>query len=258
MIFKTFPKVLIILFLIIICISCHTHSKLMDMTYFNQKKDSLIAQNVIKSKTIILPGDKLSIAVTALDPNSVAPFNFINSSNGIIPGYYVEADGNINFPQLGKIFVNGYSTQQVSDTLTFRLSKYVNNPLVNVQLLNYKVNVLGEVNSPGVKFLPEGKGTILDAIGLAGDLTFNGKSDNIIVIREKDNVREFGTVNLLSINVFNSPYYNLHQNDIIYVAPVKSDKNNNDQAFLKSISIFATVISVVTTLFFLVINISKL
>lgn len=245
-----------------LAIGCHPKGKLRTEIYFNQHKDSLLALIVEKSEPTIQPGDKLDISVYALDPLSVAAFNIKSldqsgSGSGSSTGYLVDNDGTIGFPQLGRVLVKGYKQKQLVDTLTNKLSKFVNDPMVLVHFMNFKITIIGEVNSPKVLIFPEGKANLIEAIGMSGDLSVFARRDNIQVIREKDGRREFGEVDLLKINSFNSPYYNLQQNDIIYVQPNKSKSSNTDQTLFRSLSIITSVMSVISTIFVLVINITK-
>ena len=251
-------KLLILIALVLFAVGCTSRAKLTNTTYFNQKKDSLLAMDAHFFEPTIQPGDKLTILVSALDPISVAPYNVgVSGSNIGGSTYIVEADGTIKFPQFGILNIKGYKRTQLIDTLTNKIEKFVSNPLVSVQFINYKVTVLGEVNRPGVLTFPEGKGTLIEALGSSGDLTSYAKRENILVIREKNDKREFGYVNLLSINVFNSPYYTLQQNDIVYVEPTKAKATSTDQTLLRNLSIITTILSVISTVFFLVINITK-
>ena len=233
--------------------SCKPHNKLSSVIYFNQIKDSLLSTEIQKVEPIIQVGDRLAIVVNAFNPESAIPYNLNNSSN---VGYIVENDGTIQLPQLGKKKVNGLTRKQLIEILTNELLKFVNDPIVTIQFMNFKVTVLGEVLSPGTKSIADGKVNIVEAISLAGDLTTFSNRNKILVIREVDGKREFGEVNMLSRNIFNSPYYYLHQNDIVYVEPT-SKKLENDQSFVRNLSITTTIISVISTLIFLIINITK-
>ncbi len=234
---------------------CKNQSKLAGVVYF-QNKDSLLVSLVQNEEPIIQVGDRLSILVSALNLESVTPYNLNSSPSSGLGGYLVEKDGKIKIPQLGEKEVVGLTRVQLQSILTKELDKYITDPIVTVQFINFKVTVLGEIGRPGTILVPEGKLNIVEAIGLAGDLKQYSNRAKIMVIRERNGVREFGFVDILSRKVFNSPYYNLAQNDIVYVEPLV-DKVESSQAFLKSLSIITTVISLVSTLFFIVLNISK-
>ena len=248
-------------------LSCNTEKKLSNLVYFNEGGDTTLAKIVQSTEPVIQSGDRLSIIVNAANPLSAAPYNLGSSTSGASAtgastggagGYLVEADGTIQFPQLGKIAVAGMKRKQLVDLLSATLTKYVNDPIVTIEFLNFKITVLGEVGHQGTFNIPEGKVTLIDAIGLAGDLPFTARRDNITIIRERNGVREFGRINVLSKNAFSSPYFVLKQNDVVYVEPTK-DKvaAATDQSFLRNFTIATSVLSVFTTVVVLVINIIK-
>ncbi|MCW3108667.1 MAG: Soluble ligand binding domain protein [Segetibacter sp.] len=238
--------------------SCNTEKNLSKLVYFNEPGDTTLSKVVQNYEPVIQAGDRLSIVVNALNPVSAAPYNLGSSAtasgNG---GYIVEADGTIQFPQLGKIQVAGMKRKQLIDLLSKMLVKYVNDPIVTIEFLNFKITVLGEVGHQGTFNIPDGKVTLIDAIGLAGDLPLTARRDNIMVIREKNGKREFGTINMLSKNVFSSPYFVLQQNDVVYVELTKDKVAASDQSFIRNFSIATSVLSVFTTVVLLVINAIK-
>ena len=253
---------------------CNTGKRLNSLVYFNDNSDSALSKTIQNNESAIQPGDRLSIIVNALDPLSAAPYNLgsavsVSASTGPSQttasntgniGYIVEADGTIHFPQLGNIHVAGMQRKQLVDTLTQRLVKFVSDPIVTIQFLNFKIIVLGEVNKPGTLNVPEGKVTVVEAIGLAGDMPVTARRDNIMIIREKNGQREFGHVNLLSKNIFISPYYNLKQNDVVYVELTKEKVAATDQTQARirsNISLVTTALSVISTIVVLVITLKK-
>jgi len=241
--------------------SCNTDKKLSKLLYFNEQGDTTLSKVVQNVDPVMQAGDRLSIVVNAANPVSAAPYNLGASATSpgaaTTTGYIVEADGTIQFPQLGKIQVVGMKRKQLVDFLSKMLVKYVNDPIVTIEFLNYKITVLGEVGRQGTFNIPDGKVTLIDAIGLAGDLPFTARRDNITIIREKNGKREFGKINMLSKNAFSSPYYVLQQNDIIYVEPTKDKVESTDQSFFRKFSIATSVLSVFTTVVLLVINATK-
>ena len=254
-----------LLFLFQLLQSCNTQKRLSELVYFNEQGDTTLSKIVQNTDPVIQAGDRLSIVVNAVNPASAAPYNLGSSaatsaassapaSNG---GYIVEADGTIQFPQFGKIQVVGMKRKQLIDLLTKMLVKYVNDPIVTIEFLNFKITVLGEVGHQGTFNIPDGKVTLIDAIGLSGDLPLTARRDNIMVIREKNGKREFGKVNMLSKNVFSSPYFVLQQNDVIYVELTKDKVAASDQSFIRNFSIATSVLSVFTTVVLLVINAVK-
>lgn len=240
--------------------SCNSEKNLASLVYFNQQGDSALAKIVQSTEPVIQPGDRLSITINALNATSAAPYNLGSSASGASgtnSGYLVEEDGTIQLPQLGKIKIAGMQRKPLVDLLTQMVSKFVTDPVVTIQFINFKITVLGEVNKAGALTIPEGKVTLLEAIGLAGDLTYYSRRDNIIVIRERNGKREFGTVNLLSKNAFSSPYFVLEQNDVVYVQLTKGKAAATDQAFVRNLAIGTSIISVLSSLVFLIINVTR-
>ncbi|MDL2214584.1 polysaccharide export protein [Dysgonomonas sp. OttesenSCG-928-M03] len=180
-----------------------------------------IAKSDSLNKLTIKPNDELAILVSSIEPQAVIPFN-LPSLQGKPSSYLVNADGEINFPTLGKLKLGGLSPQQATDLIQNRLEEYINNPIVNVQILNFRISVLGAVNAPGPFYFTNGRVTILDAIANARDLTLHARRDNVLLIRENGDKKEFVRFDLTKSNdVFSSQYFYLQQNDIIYVEPNK-------------------------------------
>ena len=208
--------------------SCISSKK---VVYFNNLSDTTLGElnnAKVNFETPIQKNDLLSITVGGSNPEDLIP---LNSASGIIPGssvsgaseksigYLVEADGKIQFPFLGKIQAAGLSRLQLEDTLTSRLKDYTKNPVVNIKYLNYTYSVLGDVTHPGKFPMDNERTTILDALSVASDMTIFGKRNNVLIIREVNGKRDFGKVDLLSKNIFNSPYFYLKTNDVVYVEP---------------------------------------
>jgi polysaccharide export outer membrane protein len=240
--------------------ACHSGKQLSSIVYFNEQGDTTLSKKVQNYEPVIQPADRLNIIVSAANPASAVPYNLTAATPGTptaTTGYVVEADGTIQLPQLGKIAVAGLRRKQLIDLLTTKLTKFVNDPLVIVDFLNFKITVLGEVGHQGTFNIPDGKVTLLEAIGLAGDLPLTARRDNITVIREKNGQREFGKVNLLSKDAFSSPYFALQQNDVVYVELTKAKVAASDQSLFRTFSIATSILSVFTTVTVLVINAIK-
>jgi polysaccharide export outer membrane protein len=261
---KNFIYLVFILFSCVGLTACNSEKKLAQLVYFNENTDSAAALVIQRSEATIQIGDRLSIVVNALSPESVAPYNLgsgsattgsAGSANAF--GYVVEDDGRITFPQLGKLSVAGRTRAQLISLLTDSLKRYVKDPVVTVQFLNFKVTVLGEVNRQGPLTSPEGKLTLIEALGLAGDITFYGRRDNILVIREKNGQREFGRINLLSKKAFSSPYFVLQQNDVVYVELTAAKVAATDQTLIRNLTVATSIITVLSTILVLIINISR-
>lgn len=176
--------------------------------------------------------DLLSITVSSKTPELATPFNLTTPVSGSISeqtGYLVDSQGNVMFPILGKIYAQGFTLSELASNIEARIIEdgYFVDPTVNVKLLNFKISVLGEVKSPGLKKIESGRITILDAIGLAGDLTIYGVRDNVSLIRETNGQRVVATVDLTNDKLFSSEYYYLNPNDIIYVQPNKKQQKQS-------------------------------
>lgn len=173
--------------------------------------------------------------------------------------YLVDKEGYINFPVIGKIKVDGLTKQELSSLLQDKISKYVKDPLVNVQITNFKVMVMGEVTRPGGLSVKNDRITILDAIGYSGDLTINADRKNILVIRDNNGQKEFGRLDITQPDIFASPYFYLQQNDVVYVEPnVAKQKNARySQAQQYNITVFSSILSAVSVITTVILAITK-
>jgi len=207
-----------------------------NLVYFSDINDSTAFQQAIINtyEPKIQKGDILSITVSSLDPTSNAMFNTgvmmqgsssqLNSisggnSNLGKEGYLVGNDGMINFPIVGKINLAGLTLTQAHNQMRNELIKYVKEPIVNLRYLNFKVTVIGEVNQPSTFTIDNDKINVLEALGLAGDMTEFGRRENVLVIREASGIRYMERLDLNKSSTFSSPYFRLQQNDIVYVEP---------------------------------------
>lgn len=241
--------------------SCVTQKQ---MIYFREV-DSSTADSVNKVfesqiDPVIKAGDALTITVSALDQEAVVPYNMptmVFSSPGTdqlsttpsMQYYIVDAEGKIEFPVLGTLKVLGLKTTEVANMIEAKLGTQVKDPMVLVRLINAKVTVMGEVNRPGQYTMPNGRMTLLDALGAAGDLSPYGQRDNVLITRETNGKLEFCRLNLNSDELFTSPYYYLQQNDVIYVSPnkVRAINSTNVSLWLSMVSTLASTATVIVT-----------
>ena len=253
-------KILFLLFLLyqVLLSSCTDVRK---SIYFANQRDTTIASKNEAPLTYIQPNDLLSIAVSSLNPNASAIFNTPNNSyvssssasgmNLQSPGYLVNTDGYIQFPIIGNIKVSGLTTTQLKDQITKSLldRKLLVDPVVVVRQLNFKVSVLGEVAHPTVINVPSEKISLLEALGLAGDITIYGRKDNVTVIREENGRKIIRRLDLTSNQLFNSPYYYLKSNDIVYVEANKAKVSSSGRTVvilpivLSGLSFIAIIVS---------------
>jgi polysaccharide biosynthesis/export protein len=227
---RQFLKIVIPLLMSMTFFSCINMKK---TTYFNDLHDG-----EIKSPEAIVPvihkNDILSISVSSLNPDASAIFNAPNlhptaSSTSIgstsqLIGYLVNDNGNIQFPVLGNVEAVGLSLKQLSENITKTLSdkKLLVDPIISIRFLNFRVTVLGEVEHPGVVPVSNERMSILEALGLAGDLTIYGKRDNVLLIREEEGIKIIKHIDLNSPETLTSAFYYLKSNDVIYVEPNKN------------------------------------
>ncbi len=230
--------------------SCVSSEKI---NYFQDKDETqVINEEVVTFEPTLQVGDMLTINVSALDLESAQPFNLFESqtvANQIPLTYIVNADGEINFPVLGKIKVAQLNTKELTNQITDRLGPYLKNPIVNIRITNFKVSVLGEVRNPGSYTVPNERITVVEALALAGDLTIYGNRQNITLVREKDGKRVFESIDLTDKKLFDSPYFYLAQNDAIYVSSNKTRVNSsgvgpNTSVIISAVSILITLVAI--------------
>ena len=223
-------------------VSCQSYKKvpyLQDTAFVNDTE-----QNVLQTGVKVMPKDLLTIAVSCSTPELAAPFNLVNSgtasgmegktvgqgtASSALQQYLVDNQGNINFPVLGEIHVGGLTKLEIENLIIDKLKVYLKEaPLVTVRIVNYRISVLGEVTKPGSFVVSNEKINLLEALAMAGDLTIYGMRDNVKLIRTgQDNKQEI-TLDLNKAETVLSPYYQLQQNDIIYVTPNKTKAKNSD------------------------------
>lgn len=218
----------------------------------------------------IMPKDQLTITVLTTNPEASAPFNLsvsntvgtsgqLAANSGSLQGYLVDNDGNINFPIIGTIHVAGKTKTECEAMIKEKVMPYLNareNPIVTVRMSSYRVTVIGEVGSPSVIPVSTEKMSIIEALASAGDLSIYGKRGNVLLIREDATGEKHAVrINLNDANLFNSPYYYLQQNDIVYVEP--NSTKSKSSSIGSSTTIWFSVIGIVTSLASLVINILR-
>ncbi|MGB0186327.1 MAG: polysaccharide biosynthesis/export family protein [Flavobacteriaceae bacterium] len=249
------PTRFIYLFLVsLILTSCATKKDL----YYLQDIDQLSIKNDFEFLSI-QPGDILDIQIKALNPESVLVFQRQSAltpqqgqlQNRVIDGYLVGEDGTISLPLIGSINTTNKNTQTLALDLQEKLSPYIKSPSVNIRLLNFRVSILGEVNKPGTFTVLEERISVLQALGLAGDLSINGNRNNITLVRSENGKTEHYTIDLTKSDFMQSPYFFLKQNDIIYVQPntarVKSSGLVGNTSTLTSVLSLALSLIIVLT-----------
>lgn len=255
--------VLLVAVLATSCISQRRLSYLRDVTAASA--DSINKTYQTLDENYITKGDMLSIFVNALDIQAVQAFNMpvanvqnlgskmvtSNTGSGSLQGYWVDPEGNIDFPVLGKLHIEGMTTTQLKDTLTQLISRSVKDPIININFMNFFVTVLGEVKNPGRHAVNSQGMTIFEALGLAGDMTIYGKRNNVLVSREVNGKMEFARLNLNDQAIFASPYYHIRQNDVIYVEPnnARAISSQNIPLYLSVITTLGSMATVIVSVY---------
>lgn len=192
-----------------------------------------------------------SLAVPSTSGSNGSSNNFDGTRNG----YLVDENGQVNLPVLGKIDLVGLTRQQAQDKITAEVAKTAKDPIVNVKFLNYKVTVIGEVSHPGSFTVPDERVNVLEALGMAGDMTPYSVRENVLVVREKEGKRTMERLDLTKKEVFQSPYFYLQQNDVVYVQPenkLKARQAGGDN--LRIWSLVLTSVSVISLALTRIIN----
>jgi polysaccharide biosynthesis/export protein len=238
----------------IICLatSCRVQKRTFSNYLENVADTTLPIQQNIPAP-LIQKNDILSIRVysMSINPATDIPYNLpeqavAGGSGTTTAGFLVDQNGNIEYPRIGTLHVEGLTKEQLSDAIKEKLKEQLTQPSVIIRFVNYKITVLGEVRSPGTFTLPTDKVTILEALGLAGDITDFGKRASVKILRENNNQREIGTVNLTSKELFTSPFYHLQQNDVVFVEQESRKVRQQEQQNLaQQIGIATSIITAI-------------
>lgn len=217
--------------------------------YLNDMDMGVEYQFDVKKEAVVHRDDRLSITVSCKNPELAIPFNMqggnfhIGADGNVVSsdissgvrekGYRVDVDGNIDFPILGTLHVEGLKVSELTDLIKRRIieGNYIKDPLVSVEFLNFKYTVLGAVGSNGTFSVNGDRVTLIEAIARAGDLTSKARVDRVAVIRETERGREMYMHDLRSKDVFDSPCYYLQQNDIVYVEPKYKKRDAEDRGW---------------------------
>jgi polysaccharide export outer membrane protein len=244
-----------VLLILVLFSSCTPYKSI---PYFQDiKRDSIVRETINNFTPItVQPGDLLALHVTSANHEADAIFNYnLERPNGnvvtntdradqnTVVGYLVDEQGNIHMPQVGLIPVKGLSITETTKAIETSLSAVLKDPLVSVRLQNFKVSVLGDISKPGTYLSINEKFTISEALASAGDLNSTGIR-NILLIREINGKREYIPIDLTSKKVFNSPYYYLKNNDVIYVQPNRERVLASDSYFQK-LSLILSALTIV-------------
>ncbi|KAA5536260.1 hypothetical protein F0919_00920 [Taibaiella lutea] len=259
-----------LLFVILFSISsCVSNKRISYFQDISSDSSNIVYKNgiqipVTKIEDITIQnGDILNVTIQTIDPDlnaslrnnynttpqqgasaSVAP----NGNTNAVFGYLVDDDGIIELPIAGKIKVGGLTTAEAKEAIREKAKSYYKDPIVNVQIANFKITVIGEVGRPGSYLINGERVSILDAIGQAGDLTIFGLRDNVLLSRKENGKQTIVRFDLTSSNIYQSPYFYLKQGDVIYVQPSKGKASANDTAMLRYYALFTSTLSLIVVL----------
>ena len=232
--------------------SCSAPKEVLYLQDIASLKEEVIDKNY---EVIIHKDDLLAILVNSKDPELALPFNMpvvtyqigsTTSGQQRLLGYLVDQNGDIDFPILGRLHVEGLTRMQVTELIKQKLMNedLIKDPIVTVQFLNFKVSVMGEVARPGTFDISGDRITLLEALSMAGDLTIYGERKNILLIRDNNGKKEFHRFDLTATDLLESPYFYLQQNDIVYVEPNKARRGNAkySQSDQFNVSVVSTII----------------
>ncbi len=242
---KGYYKFVSFLVVVLTLSSCVPHKKI---AYFQDlENDSSVTSFINTHISTVHPSDLLSISISSLSEDASELFELKTGSedpNFASNTYLVREDSTVQIPVLGKLSVAGRSTGQVAKDVQTALKPYLKDPTVVVRIVNYRITMMGEVAKPGVYHVPNEKISILEAIGLAGDLTIYGKREDVKIIRSSGGKHQVHTVDLTSKSLFSSPDYFLQNNDVVYVEPSKGKTSLDDNVY----RILPLIISTLTLL----------
>ncbi|WP_034919472.1 polysaccharide biosynthesis/export family protein [Gillisia sp. CAL575] len=256
-----FPKVILALLATLTITSCVSRK---EITYFQGLDEIQQQATAAKNGLQISPNDLLTISVSAYNMEAAMPFNLpvVGASVGgsdaglrvsgtpQLQSFLVDSDGNIEFPQLGTVQVAGLNRQELAAKLKIAISEYVQEPIVNVRIVNFQVSVLGEVNRPGTFSVQDEYLSLPKALGLAGDMSIYGQRDNVLVMRETNGAKTYAYLDMTDANIINSPFYYLQQNDVVYIEPNNAQKQG--AGYNRNASVYISVASVLISLIVLI------
>lgn len=229
--------------------------------YFGGGIDSLPPTDFVVPEQVIQRGDVMSITFYSDNPQATQIFNqasgaalnttpissrlMTSEAAGASGGYLVDTEGNIRLHSIGKIKAAGLTKKQLETTLLDRIRELgvLSNPYCVIRFSNFRVTVLGEVKAPGVYQLPSEKASILEALGLAGDITVYGRKDEVMVVREMDGKRTYAKLDLTRKDIFTSPYFFIRQNDVIVVTPDEGQPTARDLEVQRKVTILVSIVS---------------
>jgi polysaccharide biosynthesis/export protein len=258
------PRLFLLLFSALICglSSCVSHQELINFRTGKEKVPTLSQlpkQEITNQADLKLQvNDVLALIIMSPDGILATPYNIVPAQMAVQIGspsspntFLIGSDGMLHVPSIGPIKAAGLTVKELREEVLKKVSTLLENPSVNIRLINFKISVTGEVLKPGTFQVFSERITILEALSEAGDITAYSNREHVMVIREKDGVREYGEINLKDSKFFTSPYYYLQQNDVVYVEPSKAKVGQVQQPFNNFIQPIGIAISFISVIAFL-------
>ena len=257
-------KQLLLLSLLIALSSSCVHQR--DLISFREAQFPTQPEAILNSLELkIQPEDLLQITVHSFDKLAASPYNLTDSNSPqgggmmqqssstgssnqleLFLGYFVDREGYIDFPVLGRIQVGGLTLVEAKQKILTLLLPQLTDAVVNMRFLNFKITITGEVNHPGIIRLSNQRVTILEALGHGGDFTPYANRTNVLLIREKDGQRTYTRIDLTKADLFTSPYFYLQQNDVLYVEPIQAKVATVADPFSRAISYSSGLLAIIT------------
>ncbi|SFF12801.1 polysaccharide export outer membrane protein [Pedobacter antarcticus] len=245
-----------LLTIILFLSSCGVKYK--SVPYFQDLPPMENVQEEIQNNAVlkIQKDDILGITVSSLNPEASAIFNMGNTSSAqgtsasnINPaltanGFLVDKNGRIQLPLVGSVSVDGLTTTSARELIQGKLTTYLKEPVVSLRLVNFKVSVLGDVARPGVYPVQSERVSVAEALSMAGDLSITALRNNVLLIRENEGKRQYIRLDMHSKEIFNSPYYYLQNNDVLYIQPGNAKYASVDSSY-RNVSIILSALSVI-------------
>ncbi len=247
------------LFCLLLIVGCVSPTKIR----YVQDIDSVQISDGVNKPIQLRPNDIITINLASQRMEALSSFYKISytampESSGVsvnVPEYIIDSNGFIKFPQLGKIELSGLTLQEAESKLSTELLEYVNDVAVEIRLRNFKITVLGDVLRPGTFPIDDTQITLLQALGLAGDMNITGDRKQVKVIRETDGSKKSVTLDLTSADFINTEYYYLMQDDIIIVEPNRSKIQTS--GFYNTATFFVSIASLVSTMVIVLVTSSR-
>ena len=265
-------RICVLAALVLSAASCDTWKKI---NYLQDIEETTTMAMTDHKGIVIQPKDQLSIIVSCRVPELAAQFNLpivsyaagsevastMGGASQRLSGYVVDNEGFINFPQIGRLEVAGLTRWELQDKIVEEITSrgFVNDPVVTVEFMNFRISILGEVSHPGTYTITGDKVNLFQALSLAGDLTIYGERPTVKVTREQNGERTVYVLDLRNSEVFDSPAFYLQQNDVIYVVPnsVRAGQSTINENYFKSGAFWISLSSVSMSLVTLIVTLSK-